>query len=180
MNIFWLDEDLERCASDHCNKHVVKMITEYAQLLSTALRMSIGDSAGLLPGEVMNPETGRPSRVEGAPFLMTHRNHPCAVWVRQSQDNYELLRDLGTELGKVYTRRYGKLHKSSVVIQNLPARLASLPAVGRTSRPLAMPDECKVESVVQSYRNYYKLHKRDIAQWPETEIPTWFYEVANG
>jgi len=179
VNIFWLDDDLERCASDHCNKHVVKMITEYAQLLSTAVRMSIGGTAGLMSGETLNSETGRPSRSEGSPFLITHKNHPCAVWVRQSQDNYALLRALGIELGAVYTRRYGKIHKSSIVLQNLPENLVSLPDIGKTPRPLAMPDDCKVDSVVQSYRNYYRIHKRDIAQWPETEVPTWFNEVDN-
>ena len=36
MNIFYLHENPERCAEMHCDKHVVKMILETAQLLSTA------------------------------------------------------------------------------------------------------------------------------------------------
>jgi hypothetical protein len=32
MNIFYLDEDPKICAQYHCDKHVVKMIIEYAQL----------------------------------------------------------------------------------------------------------------------------------------------------
>ena len=36
MNIFYLSSDPKACAEDHCDKHVVKMIIEYAQLLSTA------------------------------------------------------------------------------------------------------------------------------------------------
>ena len=36
MNIFYLHDDPIYCAQMHCDKHVVKMILEYAQLLSTA------------------------------------------------------------------------------------------------------------------------------------------------
>ena len=60
MNIFLLDYNLDICASYHNDKHVVKMILEYAQLLSTCNRF-IGMNEG---------------------YKMTHFNHPCAVWVR--------------------------------------------------------------------------------------------------
>ena len=36
MNIFFLDWDTEKCAKYHCDKHVVKMILETAQLLCGA------------------------------------------------------------------------------------------------------------------------------------------------
>ena len=39
MNVFYLDPDPVKCAKMHVDKHVVKMIVEYAQLLSTAHRM---------------------------------------------------------------------------------------------------------------------------------------------
>jgi len=42
MNIFYLHKDPDICASYHCDKHVLKMIIEYAQLLSTAHRMLDG------------------------------------------------------------------------------------------------------------------------------------------
>ena len=42
MNIFFLDYDAQRCAEYHCDKHVVKMIIEYAQLMSTAHRILDG------------------------------------------------------------------------------------------------------------------------------------------
>ena len=38
MNIFFLDEDPRICAQAHCDKHVIKMILEYAQMMSTAHR----------------------------------------------------------------------------------------------------------------------------------------------
>ena len=42
MNIFYLHENPEVCAKMHCDKHVAKMIIEYAQMLSTAHRMLDG------------------------------------------------------------------------------------------------------------------------------------------
>ena len=38
MNIFFLSLKPRECAQFHCDKHVVKMIVEYCQLLSTAQR----------------------------------------------------------------------------------------------------------------------------------------------
>ena len=42
MNIFYLHEDPIQNAKWHVDKHVVKMVTEYAQLLSTAHRILDG------------------------------------------------------------------------------------------------------------------------------------------
>jgi len=35
MNIFYLHKETKKCAEMHLDKHCVKMILEYAQLLST-------------------------------------------------------------------------------------------------------------------------------------------------
>ena len=43
MNIFYLDNDPIKSAELHCDKHVVKMIIEYAQLMSTAHRVLDGE-----------------------------------------------------------------------------------------------------------------------------------------
>ena len=42
MNIFYLSHDVDECARFHVDKHVVKMILESAQLLSTAHRVLDG------------------------------------------------------------------------------------------------------------------------------------------
>ena len=42
MNIFYLHKDPVESAKLHCDKHVCKMIIEYAQMLSTAHRMLDG------------------------------------------------------------------------------------------------------------------------------------------
>ena len=43
MNIFYLDRHPKICAEYHCDKHTVKMIIEYAQLMSTAHRVLDGE-----------------------------------------------------------------------------------------------------------------------------------------
>jgi hypothetical protein len=42
MNIFYLDRNPKKAAHMHCDKHVVKMVLEYAQILSTAHRVIDG------------------------------------------------------------------------------------------------------------------------------------------
>ena len=48
MNIFYLDTNPALCAEYHCDKHVLKMIIEYAQLLSTAHRILDGEEVKVL------------------------------------------------------------------------------------------------------------------------------------
>ena len=43
MNIFYLDHDVSTCAKMHVDKHVCKMVIEYAQLLSTTHRVLDGE-----------------------------------------------------------------------------------------------------------------------------------------
>lgn len=152
MNIFYLDSDVEKCAQYHCDKHVVKMILEYSQLLCS-VHWSFGTEA---------------------PYKLTHKNHPCSIWARQSLSNYNYLVNLAIELSDEYTFRYNKVHKSRSVIDWCSANTPSLPDVGFTELPKAMPDEYKVTSVVESYRNYYRGDKVDFATWKYREMPEWF------
>jgi hypothetical protein len=84
MNIFYLDHDAERCAEMHNDKHVVKMILEYAQLLSTAHRVLDGTIIDRLS------PSGRKQKAylladnrESSLYSATHINHPSAVWVKK-------------------------------------------------------------------------------------------------
>ena len=56
MNIFYLDKDLSKSAEYLCDKHIVKMIIEHIQLLSTALRLTSPDI--IQKFEVYNPHNG--------------------------------------------------------------------------------------------------------------------------
>lgn len=173
MNIFWLDEDLELAAMYHCNKHAVKMVTEYAQLLSTAYRLTRGSGAFyLLPGETLR--NGKLARSDTAPYALTHVNHPCAVWARASRANYAHLHTLARHLGRVYTARYGRIHLSSTIIDSLVPKLTDLPDLGLTPLPIAMPEDCRGPDVVEAYRKYYRVHKRRFAKWDPHPTPEWF------
>ena len=149
MNIFYLDKDLEKCAQYHVDRHCVKMIIEYAQLLSSAHWM-VGNEA---------------------PYRLSHKDHPCSLWVRESIDNYNWLCELGKELSKEYTYRYGKFHKSSDVIYWATNNKPTLPKVGMTTFRLAMPDEFKVTNPIDSYRNYYNGSKTHLFKWKNRNTP---------
>ena len=155
MNIFFLDYDVKKCAQYHVDKHVVKMILETAQLLCSVHHVT-------------------EQITEQVPYKLSHKNHPCAVWARQSLSNYLYLCELGLELGKEYTYRYGKRHKSIEVIEWCIVNKPNIPDIGFTKPAMAMPDEFKVDSVVESYRNYYMGAKSDLASWKNREKPFWF------
>ena len=97
MNIFYLDKSFTKSAEYHCDKHVVKMILETAQLLSTAHRVLDGDAKADIVGL----------------YKCTHKNHPSSVWVRSNQGAYQWTFMLFERLCKEYTRRYDKVHKSA-------------------------------------------------------------------
>lgn len=158
MNIFYLDNDPVECAKLHCDKHVVKMILETAQLLSNAHHMLDGD-------QVIKPI-----------YKLTHKNHPSAIWTRESVEHYNWLWNLLRALCKEYTYRYGKVHKVEresllYVLQDPPSNIKS--AGYRPPTP-AMPDEYKVSDIIQSYKNYYNGAKTKFARWTNRTTPEWF------
>jgi hypothetical protein len=155
MNIFFLDENPTLSAKYHVDKHVVKMILETAQLLCGVHHLT----------DQVNDQV---------PYKLSHKNHPCAIWARESLSNYLYLCELGLELGKEYTYRYGKKHKSIEVIEWCIVNKPNIPDIGFTTPARAMPDEFKVDSVVESYRNYYMGAKSDLASWKNREKPFWF------
>ena len=184
MNIFFLDPIPTVCAKYHNDKHCIKMILEYAQLLSTAHRVLDGtQSVGL-------SDTGRkqtryilPDSRESILYSATHINHPSAVWVRQSVRNYMWLSNLLIELCKEYTYRYGKVHKCESIglVKMLREMIPdNLPLSGEFTEPTpAMPDDVKVAGdSLQSYRNYYIRNKTHLASWKgkinSRKVPTWF------
>ena len=75
-----------------------------------------------------------------------------------------------------YTRRYDKVHKSQKVIEWCNANRPELPTGSLTEHPKCMPDHCKTESVVESYRQYYVIEKSYFAQWKDGNIPEWYLE----
>ena len=157
MNIFALDPCPYNSARQLCDKHVVKMALETAQILCT-VRSKWGDET---------------------PYRPTHAKHPCVIWASQTFDNYLWLTVHGIEICKEYTRRYGRTHASEEVIKQCQDRLHTitpeqLPDTNQlTPFPLAMPDEYKVDCPHQSYRNYYKYGKAHILSYTNRLQPNW-------
>jgi len=152
MNIFYLDSDPKKCAEYHNDKHVVKMILETAQLLCGVHWVNGGE----------------------APYKLSHKNHPCSIWVRSSLENYLWLCELGLGLCEEYSYRYGKKHKSQQIIEWCVVNKPKIPDVPFQDPPRAMPDTFKVDDVTQSYRNYYIGEKKYFSKWKNRQTPLWF------
>ena len=180
MNIFYLDHNVTKCAEYHNDKHVVKMILEYAQLLSTAHRVLDGTLSSRLS------KTGRKQSWYGLSdnresllYNATHINHPSAKWCRDSSDNYKWLYELFCATCDEYTFRYGKIHltdqKLRHVLSHVPKNISNKPF----EEPWrAMPDEVKIgNDSLASYRNYYINNKTHLASWKKREVPHWYANI---
>lgn len=197
MNIFVLDISPAEAAKAHCDKHAVKMILEYAQLLSTAHRYIDGKEIKLtLPSgktqvlRILSGETySLQSRTKPtgstitkyfiddlACYNSTHHNHPCAIWARETSWNYSWLFSLFQELCLEYSKRYGKIHKTySTIGKFLSIRPKNIKDGILTAFAQAMPEEFKVTNdPVMAYQNYYLGSKASFAKWTNRETPTWF------
>ena len=176
MNIFFLSPYPVECARFHCDKHVVKMVLETAQLLCTAHHVLDGDKA-----------------MEGL-YKKTHVNHPCAIWVRRSAANYYWTYILFIALCAEYNYRYRKTHKTDQKFsfklaqfpKNLPPNMEILQTI-TTPPPQCMPDYCKVTSyndvtevdaTVEAYRNYYLCEKDHLLSYTRRDEPEWMKEVS--
>ena len=160
MNIFYLDRDPEIAAQMMCDKHVVKMILESAQMLSTAHRVLDGDDHANNVGM----------------YKMVHRNHPSSIWARSADENYVWLWMLFDNLMKEYTYRYDKYHASERLIHSLWELPKNITFGDFTPPPQCMPDYCKNEDAVSAYQTYYILKKSDFATWKRRDKPEWFHE----
>lgn len=175
MNIFYLDHDPAVCAQYHVDKHCVKMILEYAQLLSTAHRVIDGH-----PVEEKNAIGHRLVRYyigdyrDELLYKSTHINHPSAIWVRQSRANYLWLYSLFAEVIKEYTYRYGKHHASESLLDVLSKPPVNIPDKPFTQPTPAMDAEfiISTDSIV-NYRNYYINGKSDLIAYKKRDIPEW-------
>lgn len=170
MNIFVLSLVIKHCAEYHNDIHLRKMIIEYAQLLSTAHR-------------ICNPNC--PDSV----YKMAHKNHPCAIWTRESSENYKWLYKLFKTLCEEFEYRFEKKHTTSKLLQVLEDVPENVPVGPRTPFALAMPTAYKYDKedknvgAVLSYRKYYIEDKQffmrngkkvPFSVWTKRQVPSWF------
>ena len=150
MNIFHLDKNPIKCAEYHCDKHVVKMILETSQMLSTAYQKYAGKNNSL--------------------YKSSYPNHPMTLWVGQNADNFAWTMIHGLELCKEYTLRYNKTHATEKIINDL-YNVCKGNYMKKTEPPQCMPDKYKSKSYVQAYRNYYIGDKKRFARYTNRKPP---------
>lgn len=162
MNIFVLDLNHEQNVQYYIDRHIVKQIVESGQMLCTA-RKIVGDGCGK--------------------YRITHKNHPCNIWLRQSSENYKWLCELALAMSNEYNFRYGKRHKTTDVILDC---YNNIPKVNGefTLPPSCMKENFIVgENVVDNYRNYYIYDKvfdkngKLMAKWTKRLKPDWFKDI---
>ena len=192
MNIFALDQDPKAAAQMHLDKHVIKMLTEYEQILSTAHRVLDGDKVQLVLNNrkrntfVFKHETINIIEKNGRQildlqpctcYISTHVNHPSAKWSRETKENYSWLVELTKYLHEEFEYRYGKQHGAKRIfefLRNPPSNIVS-----KTLTPFAqaMPDEYQNENdPVAAYRAFYLGSKKRFAVWTKRPVPSWFAE----
>lgn len=175
MNIFILDESPGCAARQHCDKHVVKMIIESAQMLSTAHRVLDGSEYQDRTRNGRRIKRWRLNENDDRFYKGVHVNHPCTVWTRQSKENYKWHYELFIALCDEYTYRYGKVHETDRKLRELLKEPPNnFKCVGLTPWPQCMPDYCKHKNPITAYRNYYKNEKKAFAVWTTRNTPNWF------
>lgn len=152
MNIFILDSVPVKCAQYHVDKHVIKMPLEIAQMMSTTVRLT-----GLDVG-----------------YAITHQNHPCTKWVRESLSNWLWAKSLAECLNEEWKYRYNHSvnHKAFDVILSLPT--PNIPDIGLTPFAICMENIFKIgNDPIESYHNYYRQAKSHLFSWKKRDIPEW-------
>jgi hypothetical protein len=159
MNIFLLNNKINKSVQMLHDKHVVKMVLETTQLLSSVHHIleSPADKSKI--------------------YKVTHKNHPCAVWARYSNLTYNWLIEYGLAICAEYTHRFRKIHKSQAVIEYMKevdtSTLWSSTKDKWMEHPKCMPDKYKVNCPVQSYINYYIAEKLVSFKYTNRECPKW-------
>lgn len=150
MNIFYLHPEPVVAATMQHDKHVVKMILETTQILST-VHARYGHTVG---------------------YKATHANHPSTRWAGDSVAHYQWLFRHAQGLCREYTHRYGRTHACEAVLRLLERPPTGLHAAGWVQPPQCMPDEFKVDGdSVAAYRKYYLGAKVVQSNWTRRARP---------
>jgi len=174
MNIFFLSICVKQCAMDHFDSHVIKMILELTQLLSTTWH-------------VLDEKEAVEHLNSGLICRKTHYNHPSAIWVRQHINNYNFTAELAHQLCEEWRRRWQheKIHKCEpmldFLLDNSPPSIPKYnidctdanPHGFTFPMPQAMPDDCRnnpngetMNDCITAYRRYYQSsHKSHLRSW---------------
>ncbi len=169
MNIFFLSRKIRRCARWHCDKHVVKMILEYTQMLYTTLHM-LGGTENILSNAPLCASTG----VRG--YKVHAKNHPSTKWVRESRAHYDWLLTLALALVEEHMYRFAHktIHACHAHLEWLRANPPKFSEATWRDPPTAMPEEFRISpDSVLCYIAYYNGSKRDrgLLKYTKRHVP---------
>lgn len=200
MNIFVVDRCPITAARMLCDQHVVKMVTESVQMLSTCHRVLDGvmtkepSNSGkrIVPRYKLNDDR------DLILYQAVHFNHPCNIWLRDDITHYDWLIAHTLTLCEEYTLRYKKTHACYKILEymlhvgppkNIPTYHAKWTSdttfeIAPSSIVItdikfvqAMPEEYKHEDVVTAYRNFYIGSKSKFARWKYRKPPKWYTDA---
>ena len=180
MNIFYLHKDPVKSAKLHCDKHVCKMIIEYAQMLSTAHRILDGTPVKRpsKSGKTMQWHYELTDEREDKMYKAVHMKHPCTLWTMESSENYHWHWRLFNSLCDEYIYRYKKVHKTDYLLRGaLLQEPQNIPQGKLTPFRLAMFEDCKGADPVESYRTYYHAKQFKMV-WTKRPTPKWWTKAA--
>lgn len=188
MNIFIVDRNPVIAAQMLCDQHVVKMVTESVQMLSTCHRVLDGKME-IAPSNSGKRNVPRYRLSDGRDKVLYHAvhfNHPCNIWIREDIIHYDWLLVHTAALSAEYTKRYKKTHACHSMIEyllevdapkNIPIPTNQTRLLGNHEFVQAMPDQYKDEDTVKAYRNFYVGSKSKFARWRFTTPPKWYTDA---
>ncbi len=163
VNFFYLDKNPELCAKYYCDKHVVKIPIEIAQILSKIhhiLQTNIDFSKIYANSKVVKESLG--------PY----------VWTLSSLENYIWTCQLGINLIHEYKYRFNKdSHKTEEVLKYLMENPPPLESKGIT--PFKMTNKydmfqyVSTNPITNSRYNYSEMKCMN-DKWTKREKPKWF------
>jgi hypothetical protein len=175
INIFFVHNDPFIAAQSLVDRHVVKMILESAQLLSTAHRILDGVPYAAKSASGRQVKRWRlDDDRESVLYSATHVNHPSAVWCRESSGHYHWLYWHFVGLIDEYYHRYGKVHKCDSMKQFLVDIPNNIKHLVFKQPPPAMDKSYIIsEDSVANYRNYYSQGKSHLHKYTNRNAPEW-------
>ena len=166
MNRFIINYSPDLIARDLCDKHVVKMPLEEAQMLCTTLRLHAPEYA---------KHTGL--------YRAVHQKHPCTIWAGLSRGNYSFSLAMFDAMCTEYRYRYGRTHASYRLYDALKDAEKYLPEGIITPHPECFSEHTDLKSgkawPLESYRKFYKTKQSRFKMvWTKRPVPYWFEEEA--
>lgn len=186
MNIYILDKDPKKSASYYCDAHIKVYCLRMCQSLSTAHWYSIIDNE--------KPEEGfrrlQDARLhfyekyyEGHPKRPPYKidsvslHHTSTIWLTKQKKNYLWGVNLLEGFCDEYFLLRNKEHKARTFIDwfrnNIPESCKNDEDYNLEFEHV-VPEDVHGSCSIESYRNFYKEYKSDIAKWERSKKPEWF------